>query len=161
MRYLFFLIALFFAANANAQTETTPQLDIKNAFFAPKFYIDGERANRWDFRYQIREDEQALRRFKKGANLRGLGYGAGALGATMLIFEYDRRKDDGTYGRNSDNIANMVLYTSWACIVGGAGMYYRGHLWQKRAVEVYNGEEEQSSLRLGPTRDGMGLTLTF
>jgi len=165
MKYLLFVIMLFFAVNLPAQTtietQTRPELSLKEGIFGPKFYVDGQKANKWHFTHQINQDERAGRLMKRGANLRGWGYGAAGLGAVFLIFEGDRRIDDTIIGRGGDNISNMVLYASWGCIIGGAAMYYRGHAWQKRAVALYNSDEGQSTFRLGPTRDGLGLSLNF
>lgn len=165
MKYLLILIALCFTLNLNAQTvtetEARPELGLKEGIFGPKFYVDGQKANKWHFTYQINQDERAGRLMKRGANLRGWGYGAAGLGAVFLIFEGDRRMGDSIIGNGSDNMANMVLYASWGCIIGGAAMYYRGHAWQKRAVAIYNTDEGQSTLRLGPTQNGLGLSFNF
>jgi len=160
MRYLLFLTALFFAVNANAQTETHPPVDMQNSFLIPKFYIDGYRANKWRVAIQLTSDERASRLFNRGANVRGAGYVTMGLGAVIGGIEYRRRINDGQ--RGGDNISNMVLYGSLGCIMGGMAMYYRGNMWQYQAIRLYNeGGEEESSLRFGPTYDGLGVTLTF
>lgn len=159
MRYLLFLTALFFAVNAHAQTETRPVVDMQNSFLTPKFYIDGQRANRWRFAIQISPDERASRLFNRGANVRGAGYVTMGLGAAFAGAEYRRRVQNK---RNSgDGISNLALYGGLGCIAGGIVMYQRGNLWQKRAVQVYNEGGAESSFRFGPTYDGVGLTLTF
>ncbi len=159
MRYLLLLTALFFAVNASAQVDARPPVDMQHGFLTPMFYINGERANRWRVAIQLSLDERASRLFNRGVNVRGVGYAVMGLGIIVGGLESRRRVNEGRWG--SDSLSNMVLYGSLGCVAGGIVMYQRGSLWQMRAIQLYNEESEQSSLRLGPTNDGLGLTLTF
>jgi len=159
MKYLLLLTALFFAVNASAQTETRPQIDMQNSFLIPKFYMDGYRANRWRIAIQLSPDERASRLFRRGANVRSVGYATMGLGVVVGGIESRRRINEGR--RSGNNISNMVLYGSLGCVMGGMAMYYGGNIWQYRAIQLYNGVGEESSLNFGPTYDGIGVTLNF
>lgn len=159
MKYLLLLTALFFAVNANAQIEPRPQVDMQNSFLIPKFYMDGYRANKWRVAIQLSLDERASRLFRRGTNVRGVGYVTMGLGVLVGGIESRRRINEGP--RSGNNISNMVLYGSLGAIIGGMSMYYRGNMWQYQAIRLYNGVGKESSLRFGPTYDGVGVTLNF
>jgi len=164
MRLLVFLVALCFTTTLQAQTEQRDELMVRQGFFSPIFYINGEKTIRGKFVSKINLDKEATRLFKKGVKTRAIGYTVSILGAVVAGAEYGRRSANKKLTYTTIDVTpidNIVLYGGGIAVLGGIFVYYSATSWQKRATWVYNNEASSSSLHLGPTRNGVGLTLTF
>lgn len=145
----------------NAQTEQA-ELMVKQGFFSPIFYINGEKTIRDRFVSKIRLNEEAHRLFHQGVTRRAVGYTVSALGVIAMGVEQGRRSAFKKLDRivPVTSTQNAILYGGWLAMIGGVATYYTATSWQKRAIEIYNGEPS-SSLHLGPTNNGIGLSLRF
>lgn len=164
MKLLALLATLCFVTTLQAQTEQHSQLAVKQGFFSPLFYIDGEKVVRDKFISKISLNEEAGALFKKGVRRRAIGYTLAIAGAAVAGAERGRRN---AYEKMHlltpapvTSAQEAMLYGGGIAVLTGVFMYYSANPWQKRAAQVYS-EQASSSLHFGPTYNGVGLTLVF
>jgi|GEM_PF-1191587 len=163
MRLLVFLTTLCFITTLHAQTGDRSTLMMKEGFFAPTFYIDGEKTIKDEFVSKINLDPTAAQQFKKGTTIRGVGNVIGTIGAIPFGAEIGRRLASAQTDTDvtHTSINNLSLYGGGALFIVGTAIYYSGRASQKLGIETYNKGGKTTSLGIGLTAHGVGFALTF
>jgi hypothetical protein len=145
---LFFFALILFTQNINAQ-----ELSMFPGFFGAKYYEDDNKISKNDFKALLFKDSEAHELWKKSNRNLGLAYGF--LGAEIGFLIWQSIRENNNESQTGPFIG--VIATAVAAI----GFSISVNKLRQKAVLKYNSGLDSASLKIGATKNGVGLALSF
>lgn len=137
------------------------ELTTKNGFWGPKYYLDDDRISKGQIETILLNDKEANKIWQKSITHYRIANVTSAISTGLLVMNLVtaiRNEDD----RSNPNYHHGFGVGYLALIGTSAGFTISSNKLRKEAVSMYNQNQNGiSSIKLGPTWNGIGVVFSF
>ncbi|MDR1653540.1 MAG: hypothetical protein LBS01_07850 [Prevotellaceae bacterium] len=150
-----FSAALFLSFGAIQAQAQTDSLSFQGAFFGFNYFVNGQTVSSADFISKLSQrDAQLASSFRSGKSLEIAGEVIGCVGAYFIGFDLGTRLAGGSG-------SSTMLLCGGTALAGGLVMIFTGSSKMRKAVELYNSANSQTTVNLNISPMSVGLCINF
>jgi len=149
--YIIILFSILYCHKTTAQ-----ELSMRNGLIQYRYYSGIERIPKKDFLSIMKTDEESFEIWKKSRRHHLISLGivtSGTLGFGSLFLS--------TWGTDKKSARTWSIIGWSASYLASVGFYGSSFKLKKKAMKNYNDKQNDQSLNIGLTNDGVGLVLEF
>lgn len=154
MKRIFLILLVMFAPVVLMAQQQAEDLSVKSGSWSYNYYIGNQQISYDAFMEKLSGNQAAAGMFKSGKSLNVTGTVIGSIGA--FCFGYDLGTRLGGGKGNS-----AMLIGGGGVMVGGMIMSLVGNGKMKKALRLYNGKNNTTSMELNINPSGLGVNFYF